>query len=104
VVSPAAASTFRISVPPGVTHGAAFSVTVTALDPYGNVATGYTGTVTFTSTDAKAVLPPSYTFKASDAGIHTFVNKTTLRTPGTQDIYVEDALAGAGGFVSISVT
>jgi hypothetical protein len=30
------------------------SVTVTALDAYGNIATGYTGTVHFTSSDIAA--------------------------------------------------
>ncbi len=40
-------------------------------DPYGNVATGYTGTVDLSSTDPRAVLP-AYTFTATDAGTHTF--------------------------------
>ena len=37
-------------------------MTVTAVDAYGNVATGYTGTVHFTSSDGQAVLPANYTF------------------------------------------
>ena len=49
-VSPAAASTPG-GDRPGLGHRRhAFSVTVTAKDPYGNTATGYTGTVHFTST------------------------------------------------------
>ena len=50
----------------------AHNVTVTAKDAYGNMATGYTGTVHFTSSDGQAVLPANYTFVAGDAGIHTF--------------------------------
>ena len=48
------------------------SFTVTAQDAYGNRATGYTGTVHFTSSDAQASLPVDYTFTAADAGMHTF--------------------------------
>jgi len=54
-------------------------VTVTAKDAYGNVATGYLGTVHFTSTDANAVLPANYKFTAANAGTHTF--SVTSRAP-----------------------
>jgi hypothetical protein len=56
------------------TAGAAQTVTVTADHVYGNVATGYLGTVHFTSSDANAgtVLPADYGFTAADAGAHTF--------------------------------
>src|SRR5262249_6562947 len=61
-VSPAAASTFVVTASPTtVTAGNSTSVTVTALDPFGNVATGYTGTVHFTSSDGQAVLPADST-------------------------------------------
>ena len=53
------------------TAGNAVNVTVTARDAYGNVATGYTGTVHLTSTDAGATLPADYTFVAGDNGAHT---------------------------------
>ena len=42
--------------------GAPQSVTVTLTDNLGNVATGYVGTVHFTSSDGRAVLPADYTF------------------------------------------
>ena len=51
---------------------------MTARDAFGNLATGYTGTVSFASTDAQADLPGSYTFTAADAGTHTF--SATLKT------------------------
>jgi hypothetical protein len=63
-----------------------FSFTVTALDAYGNVATGYLGTVTFTSSDTKAVLPAKYTFTAADVGAATFT--ATFNTLGTQTLTV----------------
>jgi hypothetical protein len=68
--------------------GTAVSVTVTALDASGNVATGYTGTVHFSSSDAQAALPPAYTFTAADAGVHTY--SVTFNTAGSQSLSVAD--------------
>ncbi|HQU44579.1 MAG TPA: VCBS repeat-containing protein, partial [Pirellulales bacterium] len=47
-VTPAAASHFAVSAPTSSTAGSALSVTVTALDPYNNTASGYGGIVDFT--------------------------------------------------------
>ena len=47
--------------PASATAGTAFNFTVTALDQFNNTATGYTGTVHFTSTDGQAVLPADAT-------------------------------------------
>ena len=55
-----------------VSAGAVQTATVTAKDQFGNVATGYTGAVRFTSTDAKATLPGNYTFTVGNAGVKTF--------------------------------
>jgi hypothetical protein len=54
-VSPAAASRLVLAgLPSTTTAGVSQALTVTAEDPYGNVATGYLGTVTFTSGDSHA--------------------------------------------------
>ena len=104
VVNPAAASHFSISAPTSVSAGAAFSLTVTARDPYGNVAIGYTGTVHFRSSNSNATLPLDYTFTASDGGVHTFVNRTTLRRRGTKTVSVTDTLDSTiTGTVNINV-
>ena len=95
VVQPATASRFLLSAPSSATKGAAFSLTLTVEDAYGNVVTGYVGTVHFTSSDSTAKLPKDYTFTASDAGVHTFVNAAILRKKGTQAITVTDALNSA---------
>jgi N-acetylneuraminic acid mutarotase len=50
-VTPADASYFTVSAPLDVTTGDSFNVTVTAFDHFGNIATGYSGTVKFTSSD-----------------------------------------------------
>ncbi|HJT36456.1 MAG TPA: VCBS repeat-containing protein [Pirellulales bacterium] len=88
-VSPAAASTMSVSgFPSPITAGVAGNFVVTLKDAYGNVATGYTGTVHLTSSDAKVVLPANFTFTAADAGKHTF--SATLKTAGTQSITATD--------------
>jgi hypothetical protein len=77
-----------------VTAGARFSLTVTVVDAYGNVATGYRGTLAFSSSDPTADLPNNYTFKASDQGVHTFT-RLRLRRRGTQTITVTDTLTSS---------
>src|SRR5439155_691412 len=54
------------------TAGQAQTFTVTVLDNVGNVMTGYTGTMHFSSGDYQAGLPADYQFTAADAGVHTF--------------------------------
>ena len=62
--------------------------TVTAKDAFGNTATGYRGTLHFTSSDAKAALPHDYTFTAADNGVHRF--SATFKTAGTQSLSATD--------------
>jgi hypothetical protein len=93
-VTPAAAASFTVTgFPTATTAGVAHAFTVTARDAFGNVATGYTGTVAFTSSDPIASLPANYIFTAADAGIHTFT--ATLKRAGTQFIQVTDTLVGS---------
>jgi hypothetical protein len=87
-ITPATASTLSVTGFPSSTAGVAHNVTVTLKDAYGNIATGYIGTVHFTSSDAQAGLPANYTFTAADAGAHTF--SVMLKTAGTQLLTVTD--------------
>jgi hypothetical protein len=89
----AAATHFKITAPTSATAGTAFTITVTALDAYGNKATGYRGTVHFTSSDGSASLPGDYTFVAADKGKHTF--SVTLKTTGSQTITATDTVNGS---------
>jgi hypothetical protein len=88
----ASASALVVSAPDTAQAGVPFDVTVTAVDPYGQVALGYTGTVTFSTTDPDSgvVLPPDYTFTSADEGSVTFGGGVTLITPGTQMLTVTD--------------
>jgi subtilisin-like proprotein convertase family protein len=85
------ASSLKVSgFPSATTAGQTSSFTVTARDASGNIATGYTGTVHFSSSDPQAGVPADYTFTASDAGTHTF--STTLKTAGTQWLATADTI------------
>src|SRR5207245_2340017 len=90
-VGPAAAASLTLSGLTSATAGTAQSATVTAKDAYGNLATGYGGTVAFNSSDAGASLPANYTFVPADNGAHTFVGGVTLKTAGTQTVTATDA-------------
>ncbi len=95
-VLPAEATSLRVSgFPSPVTAGTAGRFAVTALDPYGNVATDYTGTVHFYSSDDQADLPDDYTFTAADGGAHVFT--ATLNTAGTQSLGAVDGDTGIFG-------
>ena len=92
-VSPAPASQFVLSgLPSTTTAGVAQTVTVTAEDPYGNVATGYGGTVQFTSSDPQASLPANFIFTAADQGVDVFT--LAFETAGTQSVTVTDTASG----------
>ena len=87
----APAATLAVSGFPSPTvSGTAHNFTVTAKDGNGATATGYAGTVHFTSSDSAAVLPADYTFTLADAGSHTF--GATLKTLGTQSISATDTI------------
>jgi hypothetical protein len=88
-VAPGAATHFRVKAPKTTSPGAPFSVTVTALDAFGNTATGFLDTVHFRSSDPAATLPMNYTFTSGDAGVHTF-SGVALQTVGRQRITVTD--------------
>jgi len=93
-VNPGAASSFALSgFPTSVSAGTSATFTLTAHDAFGNVATGYRGTIHFSSSDPAAVLPTNYTFLAADGGIHSFA--ATLLTAGTQSLTATDVVTGS---------
>jgi hypothetical protein len=102
MVNPAAASSLTLSAPATATAGTAFTVTVTAMDLYGNVATGYTGTVTFSGGGAGATLPSPYPFVAGDNGVHTFTSGVTLVATGGQTISITDGTLNSSANVTVS--
>jgi hypothetical protein len=91
LVNPASASRLVLSAPASVKANTQFNLTVTVVDAYGNVVTGYRGTLSFSSSDATATLPRKYTFTAADRGVHT-VTGLRLKKKGKQTITATDAL------------
>ena len=85
-VSGVGAYTFTASISTATTvvAGTSQSITVSVKNPQAN----YTGTIQFTSSDARAVLPAPYTFTAADNSTHVFT--VTLKTAGAQTITIAD--------------
>src|SRR5205085_491002 len=79
-INPPPATHFSVSAPASVTNGAAFSITVTALDATNTVVPSYAGTVHFTSSST-GTLPSDYTFIGADNGVKTFSVTLTQNGP-----------------------
>jgi len=103
VTAPSATHFGVTGYPSPTTPGASHSFTVRALDTFGNTATGYAGTVHFTSSDTAAILPGDYAFGGSDNGSHSFT--ATLNTSGTQALMVIDTVSATltGSQIAITV-
>ncbi len=76
--------TLLITAPSSATAGQAIPVTLSVENAFQQLATDFTGTVQFTSSDLIAGLPQPYSFVASDQGSHTF--DATLTTAGIQTL------------------
>ncbi len=92
---------FTVSGPSSTASGVPFAITVTALNSSGALNSGYSGTVTFSSSDPQATLPANATLTK---GVGTFT--TTLRTAGTQTILANDTanstIAGISNHISVT--
>ena len=99
-VSAAAATHFTLVAPGSATAGSACAFTVTALDSFNNMATGYAGTVVFTSTDAGGTVPVNSTLSN---GTGTF--SATLKTAGNQTLTATDkttsSITGHSGAITV---
>lgn len=111
-VAPAAASGLILSAPTNATAGSAVNVTATAKDAFGNTATGYAGTVHFTSSDTAATLPAdatltngtgafSVTYKT--AGVRSLTVTDTVNAPLTASANTS-VVAGAATYFSVSAS
>ena len=90
VASAAASQLVLTGIASPTTAGSNATVRVDARDPFSNLASAYAATVTFTSSDARAVVPPPYQFTTNDAGSHAFTAPLALQTAGSQAVTVTD--------------
>src|SRR5262249_16121768 len=102
----AALSKFAFASPASVPAGTPFSLSVSAEDRFGNVETGYAGSVHFSAlaNDTGAVLPADYTFTAADGGSPTFL-APLFKTAGDSSpfINVKDVATGVNTFDTVFV-
>ncbi|MFL6247793.1 MAG: hypothetical protein ACJ74H_17345 [Thermoanaerobaculia bacterium] len=95
------AASFAVGYPGPFTAGQASGLFVNALDAWGNIADGYTGTAHVTSSDDLATLPGDFAFGPADHGARFLV--VTLRRAGLQTITVTDvanpSITGTGSFL-----
>lgn len=98
---------FVVEAPDIVKQDTPFTFEVTAVDAYDNIITGYTGTVSFTSTDKSTLisLPSNYTFDASDGGERAF--QASLHTAGYWTITSADtaltSMTGTSNLINVVV-
>src|ERR1019366_7814617 len=100
VVSAGLATHYSVDAPSTAQTATAFSVTITAYDAFGNVATGYDGTADLVSS-LGTVLPTSVTLSN---GVDIF--SATLDTVGNQTITATDSsnasIKGVSGIIDVS--
>jgi len=92
-VGPGAAAKLNVVTPASATSAMPFNFTVTALDAFGNTATGYAGTVHFSSNDAQAMLPLNSTL-TNGAGNFSATLKTVTNTTITAADTVTSTITG----------
>jgi hypothetical protein len=98
---PGPATHFSVTAQATATAGIPISFTVMALDASNKVATSYSGTLHFTSTDAQAVLPGDTTLTAGTASF-----QVTFFGAGNQTITATDtagSIAGTSAAISVKV-
>jgi hypothetical protein len=102
-VNTAAATHFSLSGQNSALVGAPYSVTVDALDAFANVATGYNGTIHFTSSDPQAVLPGNSTL-TNGSGIFNVTLKTAASETITATDTVTSSITGTSSSIIVSNT
>ena len=90
VVTGGPADHLGVSATSVATINTPFGVTVRALDAYGNGASGYTNTVSISSTDPLFTSPGPYTYTLNDTAAHTFTG-VIMHTPGVQYVTAVDS-------------
>jgi hypothetical protein len=105
VVGPGSASSFNVATPGAPTAGVAFSEPLTALDAYGNTATGYTGakTITFSGpANAPNATVPSYPASVTFASGVGTASITLFDAQSTTLTAKQSGITGVSGSFTVS--
>ncbi len=102
-VKPAAAASFALNYDIVATAGSPFGLVVTALDAYGNIATGYHGTATITSGDGQTVSPSTVSFSSSSATPGVAGVNATLDKAGDTNLKATAGSVALTGYYGIIV-
>lgn len=100
-------------LPPGAAcwnhvAGQPFTFWVVAVDATNQLATGYAGTISITSGDPAALLPPAHTYTQADGSLFGFtitLNTVGPGNPSFQTVTATDAtngLVGVGNFIVVA--
>ncbi|MCK4267056.1 MAG: hypothetical protein KAX31_07220, partial [Thermoplasmata archaeon] len=96
---------FNVSGPEEVVAGVAFSLVVSAIDPWWNVVRSYNGTVDCQSTDTyPASLPDQCTYGADDYGSRLFVGIVLFTVPRQAISFFDVEQEGVTGSIEIMVS
>jgi uncharacterized protein (TIGR03382 family) len=99
-IEPGAAASYTLAIVSSVTAGQEVSLSATAYDAYGNLATGYGGTAKVISTDTVAAYAANAQFV--EGVVQGF--KVTFKSPGLQTLTVTDSgKASLTGTVQLNV-
>jgi photosystem II stability/assembly factor-like uncharacterized protein len=90
--------------PVGASAGSPFGFHVTALDQFGNVATSYTGTLHFTSTDPSATLPADSTLAGGNGQFQATLGSGGVQTISATDVADTSITASSAPIVVGKVT
>jgi hypothetical protein len=94
-------------ISPHGTPDVSFSVVVTAMDRYDNVADGYLGQIHcefWQSTVVDPLAIPEYTFTSTDAGSHQFERAASVSTPGEYSLVcLDNENPQVGGALAITI-
>ncbi len=77
-------------LPSEASKGENLTAKIVAKDENGQTVVNYTGTIRFSSSDDRAILPNDYTFSPDDQGEHSFYLAITFGTSGEQTLAVHD--------------
>jgi hypothetical protein len=104
-VSPAAAASFTVPTPAAQTAGSAFGETLTALDAYGNTASGYTGakSISFSGPSSSPnSTAPNYPASVSFSGGVGTASITLNKAESTTLTAKDGSVTGASGSFTVS--